>query len=83
MSLRLLSSFGIVYQKKETVVSGWLSVQHGYSVFRRHQGEHSLVWGSIELKSAVKKGGKGSAGFGQVQPKAFQKPALGLGQHTA
>lgn len=62
---------------EETAVSGWLSV------FRRQQGEHSLVWGGIELKSAVKRGGKGSAGFGQVQPKAFQKPALGLGQHTA
>lgn len=53
------------------------------SVFRRHQGEQSLVWGGIELKYTMKKEGKGSAGFGQVQPKAFQKPVLGLEQHIA
>lgn len=35
------------------------------------------------LKSDVKKKGKRSAGFGQVQPKAFQKPVLGLEQHIA
>lgn len=48
VSLRLLSSFGIVYQnliKTEKVVSGWLSVQHSYSVFRRNQGEYSIWLG--------------------------------------